>query len=387
MICLDYLEKMKRHIYLFLDNYPFASAGLIYGLEMFAENFVVKTYYPSSYQSRRMDIDSNSILQQCYEIDYSNDLIKFEKKEGNNLLDAVYVSFGYTNNSFVWAEKFSSKYKCKLIVIAERPTIISKSNFVKKSLLFLKHKFLYLKLKNKINALLAMGNVGVEYYRRLGWKNNKVYDFCYCPLIFERNIVPFNDFELRKKFELVFVYSGRFSYSKGIWRLLDYFKNHPNHCLIVIGDYGKDRDSFLSTVNGFENIFCVGKKTIHETIGIYKYSDCILIPSVVDGWNVNVNLALIANTPVVITDKCGSDEVISSLKNGVVTKNNLTSFTNGIENFNNEKEKYFLNASKDENKDVLSSKSIADYFIAIIKQLNDKKNYDEQDGIKAPWNN
>ena len=99
----------KVKIYVFLDNIPFATVGILYGLE---ENPYcdVKSFYPSKYKSRRNNVDVNFSLTSCFSLDYSKDLVDFEKNENSNLNGATFISFGYVHDSFRWASYLSKKY-------------------------------------------------------------------------------------------------------------------------------------------------------------------------------------------------------------------------------------------------------------------------------------
>ena len=327
------MENKRLNIYVFLDNVPFASEGILFGLEN-NKRCRVKSFYPKKYTSKRKNVDMETTLKNCFPIDYSTDLEGFEKQEKESLPGALFISFGYIHSSFSWASKLSRKYKGRCFVISERPTCVRKFRLFKTPVVLLKHAILRAKVQKKIDKLFATGDSSVRTFLRLGWNKNKVVSYFYCPLIHENEIKPSDDSCFLNKTHNDFIYSGRITYrSKSPQRLISYFAKHKEDRLFVIGDYGDDRDRFISRCKPYKNIVFLGSKSFATTINYFKTVDCILIPSSVDGWNINVNLALYAKTPCIITNNSGSDQIIAKNGNGIVCSNFGRSFRKAITAF------------------------------------------------------
>lgn len=325
------MEKLKN-IYVFLDNVPFASEGILYGLEN-EKRFCVKSYYPYNYNSKRSNIDISSSLQNCFPINYDKDFESFVKSEQNRLEGSLFISFGYIHDSFKWARKLSRKYHGNLYVISERPTCVKKYRNLKTPFVLLKHFLIRRNVAKDIDLLFATGNKSIKTFRRLGWPKTKLKNIYYCPL-FRREGLIIDAECFSDKHGLDFIYSGRFTYrSKSPQRIIKYFAKNRNDRLFVIGNYGDDKDRFIKKCSKYKNIIFLGSKPFNEVVEYFKKVDCVLVPSTVDGWNINVNIAVEAKIPCVITNNCGSDEIVKTYKNGVVTKNNSLSFYKGINKF------------------------------------------------------
>lgn len=322
----------KINIYVFLDNIPFASEGIIYGLEQDDRTFV-KSFYPKEFISKRKNIDTNIRLKECNPIDYKNDFSKFEKQEKANLPGALFISFGYIHNSYLWASKLAKSYNGKCFVISERPTCVKKFRKIKTPFVLLKHAILRKRVEGSIDKLFVTGESSISTFAKLGWKKNKLFSYYYCPLIFDDNICKSNDIPVSNK-GLNFIYSGRLTFrSKSPQRLIPYFKKNKSDKLFVVGNYGDDVKKMHSLCKGLDNVIFLGNKPLEEVVNCFYSADCVLIPSTVDGWNINVNLAIASKTPCIITNNSGSDQIIKKFGNGIVTRNNGTSFRKAIKSF------------------------------------------------------
>lgn len=369
------------NIFVFLDNEPFASAGFLFGLESLTQRCSVKSFFPVSYVSGRANIDKEIELSHCFPIDYDQDFTAFCQSEENELSGGVFVSYGYTGKSFMWARKLSKMFSGLLFVISEKPKVIKRCKALRLFLVYLKHFSICHLIRNEVDGLFYMGSNGKKLFNRLGWPKDKLFSFGYCPLIDMNSIVPCQFDEEILSYQRKFVFCGRLSFAKSPQRLISYFKSNNKECLLIIGGYGEQKKKFEIMCKGINNIYFLGVKTLQESVGIFSSCDCVLIPSTVDGWNVNVNLALAAETPVIITNNCGSDVVIKRLKNGVVTKNSKRSFKDGISTFvNNEKD---FSSYVKKAKFALAPEIFAEYFLDIVESKYG--NY-ENDQNEVPWN-
>ena len=358
------------NIYVFLDNIPFASEGILYGLEN-SLNCRVKSFYPHNFKSKRSSVDTSTSLKRCYPINYDKDIKCFEMQEGNKLFNSLFISFGYLGSSFSWASNLSKKYNGKCFVISERPTCVRKMRRIKTPLVLLKHFLLRQKVQSSVDKLFVTGESSLSSFKKLGWDSNKLVSFYYCPLIFEDKIKKSEDGCFDNKKGLDFIYSGRLTYrSKSPQRLIPFFSKNPDDRLFIIGNYGDDADKFKRRCSIYKNIVFLGSKQFQDTINYIKSSDCVLIPSSVDGWNINVNIAVYTKTPCVITNNSGSNQIISLNGNGVVSKNTRRSFTKSIYLFKANYLKYKKNANTIKND--LTPSSAAERIISTFYDLQDQ---------------
>lgn len=229
--------------------------------------------------------------------------------------DDIHVFCGYKNGTI---DYIRSKYpQSKIIVWAERIQPHWKNKFPMK----LYHLMYAKKYKEKIDALLPLGEKGVECYKEYGWCENKLFPFLYLPIMNEH--LPQKEYTERGVKTVRFVYLGRFTAgSKGIDVLIDAF-NHiksDNFVLDMVGGYGDYLDETMQWISTKDNVHFGGTWKIEEVCDkLHNYDVCI-IPSKYEGWNVTLNEALMAGIGCVATDECVSDEMINKSGAGLVVR-------------------------------------------------------------------
>jgi glycosyltransferase involved in cell wall biosynthesis len=167
-------------------------------------------------------------------------------------------------------------------------------------------------IENKIDFLLAVGQVGVRWYESVGYDPSRIY-----PLIYvTQRPVAAAEFGKEWKEQEAFriLYLGHFIQRKdgvtairalsGIPELdwqFDAVGNGPD-----TGRWKKaaaesgvvDRIRFHDAVN-------------NRTIGnLLEHTDLLLLPSRYDGWGAVVNEALMCGVPVICSDNCGAAELL-----------------------------------------------------------------------------
>jgi glycosyltransferase involved in cell wall biosynthesis len=185
----------------------------------------------------------------------------------------------------------------------------------------LKHRFARW-LAGKGAALFAVSHFAEDYYRALGFKDDRIYPFgyfrdapgCYPPIAegSNRNAVT----------DIVFV--GQLVHRKGLDVLIDAVEplldEHRHLKLSVIGR-GEDQRSLESLVHSrgldgrviFEGV--VPSDRIPARIA---EADLLVLPSRWDGWGLVVNEALSVGVPVIVSDRCGAVDLIEQGVNGFV---------------------------------------------------------------------
>jgi len=180
------------------------------------------------------------------------------------------------------------------------------------------------RFRNKIDFILAMGDLGVRWFKKCGFPTNKIYPFGY---FVEKNELNKNNFKqynkrINNKFRLLFI--GQLIKRKGMDILLQALSglNKLNWFLDIIGD-GKEREN----MENLSKILNISKRTIFhgtknnmETIELLKTADLLILPSRYDGWGAVVNEALMCGVPVVCSDACGVAELINGSFRGEVFK-------------------------------------------------------------------
>lgn len=184
------------------------------------------------------------------------------------------------------------------------------------------HVYFALKYRNRIAALLPLGERGVKCYTNYGWPQEKLFPFLYLPQMNEC-VSPKTESPTGIDRKIKFVYLGRFSAgSKGTDILMQAIKllTGTNYTLDMVGGYGDLLDETMSWIKENENVHFAGTWPIEEACDRLKDYDVCLVPSKYEGWNVTINEALMAGIGCIATDECVSDELVTSSGAGVVVK-------------------------------------------------------------------
>lgn len=245
----------------------------------------------------------------------------------------------------------------------------------------LKHKFLALRWRNKIDIVLAIGNLGVDWWSRAGFNDDKIFEWGYFVDIPSkiRQHHPEQESDL---FEIVVVASLIKLKNHSI--LLRALSSLDKYKLTIIGG-GPEKDSLLKLgkfLNMSDKVIFTDQMSNDEVIKKLCKFDLLVLPSLFDGWGVVVNEALSVGTMVVCSNACGSSSLISNPLGGSVFKSNDVNSLNKIlaQKINEGK----ISPRKRENirrwsKNSISPKSATNYLDKILSSQCSKEL------IKPPW--
>jgi glycosyltransferase involved in cell wall biosynthesis len=249
----------------------------------------------------------------------SKDIIQFIFKHYPN---AHHFFSGLRSNLMVFsAFKYSLNHNVKRHLITEGPTFYRRPKFLH----FLRTAFLDRKYFKRIDKIFAIGNDAQYWYRLWGFRLNNIIPFLYCVESHNRNgLIKAND---QPTLKLLFV--GRLIKLKGIKRLLNQLSLlQTNVQLDIIGD-GKEMGNLkkIAIANKINNkVNFIGSKSNHEIRNTMADYDCLILPSLYDGWGAVVNEALMSGLFVICSNQCGAKELINEW-NGIIfshmIKNNL----------------------------------------------------------------
>ena len=179
-----------------------------------------------------------------------------------------------------------------------------------------------LRYRKRVNFVLAIGHMGVQWFRMSGYPDYKIYPFGY---FVERS--PKVDVELEQEtypsdttVKLVFI--GQCIHRKGIDILLRALHDlkHLNWRLQIVGD-GPERENLESLCVNLElseHVCFLGAQENQETMRILDGNDLLVLPSRWDGWGAVVNEALMHGVPVVCSDLCGAADLLQNRERGEV---------------------------------------------------------------------
>lgn len=187
---------------------------------------------------------------------------------------------------------------------------------------------------NKIDFVLAIGDLGAQWFQKCGFPKNKICPFGYFVEKIDLNKNYFNQYNkcINNKFHFIFI--GQLIKRKGVDILLKALSGlkEKNWVLDIIGD-GKERkniEDLCKTLNLSNHIKFRGITKNVETIEFLKTADLLILPSRFDGWGAVVNEALTCGVSVVCSDACGAADLINSSFRGEIFKTGSVSYLRRI---------------------------------------------------------
>lgn len=191
-------------------------------------------------------------------------------------------------------------------------------------------------LKTHSAAVFAIGHLGMNWYRRLGFPEDVLFPFGY--------FVDSTTVSIEREREGVendgtrFLFVGQHIDRKGgdlLLRALSKVESSKPWRLEFIGD-GPRRSGWmdlarqLKLADHVEFLGVISNEELHLRLPQY---DCLILPSRWDGWGAVTNEALQAGIKVVCSDSCGSSILLNDPRRGSVFRtNSVMSLTMALEN-------------------------------------------------------
>jgi len=235
----------------------------------------------------------------------------------NDSLGKINVFSGFfstTHANIELASKTISKYQ-KIYIITECPILLGRFKILK----FLKYKYLYLKNKNKVEHIFAMGNLGKNFFLKLGFNSSKITPFQY----FVEPKLSTTNSDLRRDNTIKrYIFVGQFILRKGVDNLVSAFNNlqeNDDWTLNLVGSgeleqYLKTKVLELGLENNVKFLGNLSNSNVRSQI---EQSDYLVLPSRFDGWGAVISEALSVGTKVICSDKCGASILVNA-ENGYV---------------------------------------------------------------------
>ena len=232
--------------------------------------------------------------------------------------DAVHFVSGFGDLpelKLLW--KCIKQTEIKPIVIAERPN--PQQNKFKASLRDLYYSYKIRSLASKVAAILCMGKIAVNAYCSYGIPERKALPYMYT------NGLPFPELtsnaEINKPLRFVYV-GGDHKWRKGLDILAQALQPFTADQLAV--DFiGPEKDSWLAEFaenNCSPNVIRLLGKLQSDQIAtkLAQEYDILVLPSRYDGWGMTVSEAVLSGIPAIVTDRCGSKDVVEASGAGIV---------------------------------------------------------------------
>jgi len=229
--------------------------------------------------------------------------------------------------------------------------------------------------------LLGIGEDIRKHWEKIGVLGDLIFPWGY---FIDKNI----NSKKEKKLTSDIIFVGQLIHRKGIDILLKAFSvvsGKISNNLILVG-VGHDKFNILDLINQLKLqdrvkvLGSVPSKIIQEKIAD---ASLLILPSRYDGWGVVTNEAILNNTPIIISDKCGSKELVEKFNAGYIFRSeDHQDLANKIflilSNF--EKWNYFRENCK-KYSGLINTNSASEYLINIIKYSEGK--FDKRPA--PPW--
>ena len=156
-----------------------------------------------------------------------------------------------------------------------------------------------------------------------------------------------------ESYQKKFIYIGRLSEVKNLAFLIKVFNNLPEYSLTIIGE-GPDKIKLESISE--PNINFVGSVENKELSQYFSKNNFLILPSLSEPWGLVVEEALYNGMPVIVSNNCGSVDLVKNEFNGYVFNPNnaleLENIIKGINDNNYQKFKDNINDNYIESKDI-----------------------------------
>lgn len=250
---------------------------------------------------------------------YKNNLSEILSKSDTSV---VHIIQGLRGNGYIYeVAKYFKVNNIKFWVILETVNTIGFKGYLKKFL----YMNIYSKFKKNITGFLSIGYTSPQWLQSIGVDRNKIFPFTYFldPSVVETEVSD----------NFIFIFVGNLIERKRpqlILESLSKINSNVDFELWIVGD-GILRDH-LMTLNKKLNIKWLGIQPINNVRQFIANADCLILPSLHDGWGAVVSEALIEGTPAICSSSCGVAGVVSkSNYGGVFTYNDENEFVRILE--------------------------------------------------------
>lgn len=206
------------------------------------------------------------------------------------------------------------KQNQKFWIIMETVDVSGYKGGVKKII----YSYYFNKYKSNIKGILAIGYTLPNWLGSLGFSKDNVYPFMY---FLNKSELSVMDIDLHnKKFSFIFV--GNLIKRKqpelllkALNRLTLDEKKHFELIFIGNGKLEKKLKKYVTTSN--LDVKFLGAVNINDVRLYLGKSDCLLLPSIHDGWGAVVSEALIEGASIICSNTCGSAGLVKISKYGM----------------------------------------------------------------------
>jgi glycosyltransferase involved in cell wall biosynthesis len=248
------------------------------------------------------------------------DLVFADSKSAISLLvrtapvDSVHITEGMrANRKVTVAQREISKRGLRQWVILETIRDQGLKGFIKRC----EYSRLFRSRRKSLEGLLAIGHLTSDWIVERGMCPNKVYPFAY---FLPDNMTVKADY-VRNPGVFRFIFVGQLISRKRVnWliNILSELRGLPFE-LWIVGQGALESDLKILAQNKLgDRVKWLGTLAIPQVPEVMAQADCLVLPSVHDGWGAVISEALMVGTPVICSDACGAAGVVKASGSGGV---------------------------------------------------------------------
>jgi glycosyltransferase involved in cell wall biosynthesis len=224
----------------------------------------------------------------------------------------VHIFTGFNTHPKIWAafHRLPFNAQCRRFAFAEAPEAHGLVGLLRR----LKYRWAARCLSDRLDGMLALGELGVDFYRSVLPQSVPVYQFAYYDVSlsalsrFSSQVSGLSSQNHR------FLYVGQLIHRKGVDRLLRALAAVLSDAwtLDLVGE-GSERAALQqlgSSLGISEQLKWHGSLPSGELASFYQSADCVVLPSRWDGWGMTVNEALRHGCDVLASETCGAASAV-----------------------------------------------------------------------------
>ena len=243
--------------------------------------------------------------------------------------DSIHFSQGLRGNGLIKiAQNVLRERSLKHWVIMETVDDTLWHGFIKRTI----YRLLFLRWRNHLTGVLAIGQNTLSWIIAMGMEKSRVYSFAYFLKDLKNYYLSKTSKKKKKNTPFRFVYVGNLIKRKKVDHLINAVAalKFEKVELWIVGQGPEEK--YLRSLADFlipKKVKWFGVVPMSKASNIIRQSDCLVLPSRFDGWGAVVSESLMAGTPAVCSDACGSSVIVkASGVGGVFSINHKNAFVN-----------------------------------------------------------
>lgn len=230
--------------------------------------------------------------------------------------DSVHICQGVRANGLIGAaQAVISKRGLRQWVVMETVDDAGWRGVVKR----IAYWYFFKKNQKSLDGILAIGHRTADWIAARGMPRKKIFPFAY----YLSNSLSYNSLAERAPGYFRFIFAGQLIQRKRVdWLInaLDGLKIRDFELWILGAGPEETNLHDLSKSKLEGKVHWLGQLPLPEVPAVIAQSDCLVLPSIHDGWGAVASEALMVGTPVICSDACGVAGVVRQAAHGGVFK-------------------------------------------------------------------